>query len=97
MGKKPIILRKRKGYTAAMKWFASTEGAITSIRGIKKVEQLDSFYSIAANKKIGDKAVFSRHGGTSLFNIILTNKDRSELLADIRRIEEYLKVEIARA
>lgn len=92
--RKPIVPKKIKGFAAAMKFFARDEGRIQKIGGIKKAQALDSFHSIAVNKKIGDRAVYAKHGGKSVFNIILFNKDRSNLLADIRRLEQIIKIEI---
>lgn len=92
--KKPILPKKCKGYACAMKWFAPKEGPITSMTGVKRIEQLESFYKIDVNKKIGDKAVFARNGGRSVFNLFLYNTDRSKLLADIRRVEKMVDVKV---
>lgn len=91
--KKPLIPKKVLGYTAAMKFFAKKEGRIETISGIKRSQELQSFYSITINKKIGDSARFAKNGGKSVFNIILHNRDRSKLLADIRRLEQMVKIE----
>ncbi len=77
-----------------MKWFAPKEGKIIEMKGIKKIEQLASFHSIAINKKIGDRAIFARNGGRSIFNVFLYNDDRALLLADIRRIEKMVDVKV---
>ena len=90
--KKPILPKKCKGYAVAMKWFAPKEGIITEMKGIKRIEQLESFHHIALNKKIGDKATFARNGGRSIFNLFLYNQDRSKLLADIRRVEKIVDI-----
>lgn len=92
--KKPIIPKKCKGFAAYMKWFAAKEGVITEMKGIKKIEQLESFHKIVVNKKVGDKAVFASHGGRSVFNLFLYNDDRSRLLADIRRVEQMVEVKV---
>ena len=92
--KKPTIPKKCKGFAAAMKWFSDKEGTITELKGVKKIETLDSFHSMNVNKKVGDRAVFAKNGGRSIFNVFLYNKDRSKLLADIRRIEQGVKVGI---
>jgi len=94
MPKKPVIPKKCKGFAAYMKWFADKEGIITEMKGIKKIEQLESFHKIAINKKVGDRAVFASHGGRSVFNLFLYNSDRSKLLADIRRIEQIVEVKV---
>lgn len=90
--KKPIISRKRLGYTVAMKWFAKKEGRLVNIIGIKKARSLESFHDITVNKHKGDMCRYAKHGGGSVFNIILHNKDRSKLLADIRRLEQNVKI-----
>ena len=92
--KKPIIPKKCKGFAAAMKWFTEKEGKITEMKGIKKIEQLKSFHHIAVNKKVGDRAVFARNGGRSIFNVFLFNAERSKLLADIRRLEKLVQIKV---
>lgn len=92
--KKPIIPKKCKGYAAAMKWFSNKEGRIIEMKGIKKIEQLESFHNIAINKKVGDRAVFARNGGRSIFNVFLYNNERPKLLADIRRLEKIVKIQV---
>lgn len=87
--------KKCTGYACAMKWFAAKEGKISEMKGIKKIEQLESFHRIEVNKKVGDRAVFARNGGRSVFNLFLKNADRSSLLADIRRVEQMVEVKVA--
>ena len=93
--KRPVIPKKCQGFACAMKWFAETEGKITEMKGVKKIEELDSFNSIIVNKKIGDRAVFARNGGRSVFNLFMYNEDRSRLLADIRRVEQFVDIKVA--
>lgn len=90
--KKPILPKKCKGYAVAMKWFAPKEGVITEMKGIKRIEHLESFHHIILNKKVGDKATFARNGGRSIFNLYLYNPERSKLLADIRRVEKLVDI-----
>lgn len=92
--KQPKIPPKKLGYTAALKVFAKKEGIISSIQGIKKLSDLESFHHISINKKVGDKATFAKNGGKSIFNITLFNKERSRLLADIRRMEKGVNIKV---
>ncbi len=92
--KKPVIPKKCKGFAAVMKWFAEKEGRIIEMKGIKKIEALDSFHKITVNKKVGDRSVFAKNGGRSIFNLYLYNSDRARLLADIRRVEQLVKVKV---
>jgi biotin carboxylase len=95
MGLIPKMHKSKKGYTAALKIFAKKEGKIKSIKGLKKIKENKSILSIKQNKSIGKRCKFAKNGGNSIFNIILHNKNRSELLADIRRVEQDLKIIVA--
>ena len=90
---KPIIPKKVLGHTAVLQFFAKQEGILTGLTGIKKVQELKSFYDIDINKKLGDRCLYAKNGGKSVFNITLFNKERSELLADIRRLEQMVEIE----
>lgn len=93
--RKPIIPKKCKGTATVIKWFAETEGVIAEMKGIKKLEEVESFHSISINKKVGDRAYYSKNGGKSIFNLFLYNADRSKLLADIRRVEKMVNIKIS--
>lgn len=92
MGQKPRVLKKVNGYTVAMKFFAKEEGTLESLTGIKKIQDLASFEKIYINKSVGDHCTYAKNGGSSVFNLIMFNKDRSELLADIRRVETLISI-----
>ncbi|MBP9731927.1 MAG: ATP-grasp domain-containing protein [Candidatus Magasanikbacteria bacterium] len=88
------IKRKTKGYTAYMKFFAKKEGRLTKLTGVKRAQELKSFKEISVNKKITDMCTYAKNGGTSVFNILLFNSEKSELLADIRRLEQMVEIEV---
>lgn len=88
--KKFSIPKKEKGHTAVLKFYAKKEGLIKSIKGVKKVCELKSFHSIRVGKKVGDRAVFAKHGGKEILRVTLFDPDRSNLLADIRRCEQTI-------
>lgn len=92
--RRPIIPKKCKGFATALKWYSEKEGVITEMKGVKKIETLDSFHNIHVNKRVGDRALLSKNGGKSIFTVFLFNSDRSALLADIRRIEKMVKVTV---
>lgn len=94
MGRKPVVPRRCHGFAAAIKYYAKEEGEIVSILGLRKVEKLSSFYHIEMRKKRGDRSVFAKNGGGAIFILYLVNSSRSELLADIRRVEETVKVKV---
>lgn len=90
---KPVLSQKVKGYTAAFMFFAQKEGKLTKLGGIKKAQELESFAEIRVNKKIGDMCRFAKNGGSYVLVLILFNKERAALLADIRRLEQTICIE----
>lgn len=90
--KKINLPKKGKGYAAAFKFFAKKEGKLTKLLGLKKIKKLDSFIFLKRNKEIGDMCLYAKNGGQSVFNLVLFNKERSDLLADIRRAEKNIKI-----
>ena len=92
--KKPIISKKVKGYTSVMQFYARKKGKLSRIDGINKVRKLESFKRIDVIKKVGDMCDFARNGDSPVFTIVLFNKDRSRLLADIRRLEQAIRINV---
>jgi biotin carboxylase len=92
--KKPIIGKKVRGYTAVMQFYSHKKGRLISLGGIKKIRRLESFSRIKINKKKGDMCDFARNGDDPVFDIVLFNKSRSRLLADIRRLEQSVKITV---
>jgi biotin carboxylase len=90
--KKPILPKKIKGYTAVMQFYAQKEGKLEKVQGQFKIEALESVKSLRVRKEIGDKCVFAKNGGDPVLEVILFNPVRSTLLADIRRLEQYLNI-----
>ena len=90
----PDLNRKVKGHTAFLKIFAKKEGKISSINGFKKVEALESLVRIKQAKQKGDRAKFAKNGGKAVFTMVMHNADRSKLLADVRRMEKELVINI---
>ncbi len=94
MPKKPHTPKKCKGFAATLKWYSKKEGKIVGLKGIKKCQELASFNEIKLIKKVGDMCTFARHGGKAVFTITLFNTERSKLLADIRRVEKLIEVQV---
>lgn len=94
MPKKPVIPKKCKGYAAALKWYPKKEGIIVQLKGIKKIQGLASFVEIVVSKKVGDRCYFAKNGGKAVFTVTLYNRDRAKLLADIRRVEQLVKITV---
>ncbi|MFT5360004.1 MAG: putative ATP-grasp superfamily ATP-dependent carboligase [Candidatus Paceibacteria bacterium] len=89
---KPIIPKKIKAYTIVYNFYAKKEGWIASMKGVKKAENLASVKVFKQNKKIGDRSLFAKHGGKPVLEVTLVNKNRTELLADSRRIEKLIDI-----
>ncbi len=94
--KKPILSKKTKGYTAVMQFYPRKKGRLTKIEGINRVRKLESFTRIELKKKLGQMSDFARNGDDPVFDIVLFNKERSKLLADVRRLEKTVKIRVKR-
>lgn len=90
--KKPTLSKKVKGYTVVMQFYAHEKGRLASLEGINKVRKLESFKRINIKKSIGQMCDFARNGDDPVFDIVLFNKQRSRLLADIRRLEQSIRI-----
>ena len=44
------------------------------------------------NKKNGDMCMHAKHGGKSVFDVIMFNQNRAKLIADIRRLERLVTI-----
>lgn len=95
--KKPILTKKAKGYTSVMQFYARERGKLRSIIGVNKVRKLASFTRIDILKKPGDMCDFARNGDDPVFTIVLFNKSRPDLLADIRRLEQTIHIDIVKS
>lgn len=91
----PILPKKCKGFSAAMRCYPDKEGIIQSILGIKAISGLKSVVSVRQKLKVGERCYYSKNGGRGVLDIVLYNEDRSKLLADIRRLEKNIKIKIA--
>ncbi len=89
---KPVIPKKHKGYTAVFNMYARKEGTLESVSGIRKVRSLTSFVNLTQRKNKGDQLLFAKNGGKPVMEIVLFNKTRSDLLADIRRMEKAIDI-----
>ena len=92
MGKKPIIKRKRLGYTSAIKFYPREEGYITKISGIKKAKELKSFKSMTVKRKKGRRALHAKHGDRYVVRVTLFNKNKAQFIKDRRKLEQMIKI-----
>jgi len=94
--KKPVIPKRLRGYTAVMQIYPKREGIITSITGTEKIRSVESLVKFRQRLMKGDRSRFAKNGGGPAAEVTLFNKDRSNLLADIRRVEQLLKIKAER-
>lgn len=95
LGKAVTVPKKQIGYAAAMKIYAKKEGVLKQVKGIRKIKSLASIKKIRVAKKVGDTCRFAKNGDVPPVTLIVANKDRAALLADIRRIEQNLSFVIS--
>jgi len=93
MGRQPVIPKKLIGHTVYMKFYAKEEGMLTKVMGVAKIKKLESFVSVIVNKNVGDEALYAKSGDGPVVKLVLCNKERSGLLADIRRAEQSLDIQ----
>ena len=92
-GKKPILKKSRDMQTVFMKFWPHKSGKIVAIKGLKKAQALKSLVKFRQEKKVGDYAGLSKHGHVFVVGFTLCTKTRSELLADIRKLEKLIIIE----
>ncbi len=88
----PKIPKKVLGYTAVLQFYAKKEGKLEKIQGVYKVQALKSLQTMRIRKEIGEKCTFAKHGGDPVLELTLFDASRSNVLADIRRIEQFLNI-----
>jgi len=93
MGKKPVVKSKAVGFTSILYFYPQKEGYISEIKGVKRAQKLESFESLDAKLKKGDRSLHAKNGGEYVLKISLFNKDRSELLRDKRKLEKLIHIE----
>ncbi len=92
LSKRPTIPKKIKGYTAVLQYYAKVEGTLKGIVGIDRVEGLATLRRLKIRKTTGDECLFAKHGGDPVFEVTLFDPIRSNVLADIRRIEQHVEI-----
>lgn len=92
--RKPTLSKKVRGFTAVMQFYPHQKGRLQMIEGINKVRRLESFKRIEVHKNKGDMCNFARNGDDPVFDIVLHNQNRSKLLADIRRLEQTVRIKV---
>lgn len=94
LGEKPVIKRKVKNYVASFNFFPKKKGKLKSVKGLKKVRELKSLCELLVKKKVGEQVGLSKQGYAKVLDITLANPSREALLADIRRMEQAIKIEV---
>ncbi|MDB5180761.1 MAG: hypothetical protein JWO54_578 [Candidatus Saccharibacteria bacterium] len=94
---KPIIKKRPRKTVAVLQFFAKEEGILDVIEGFKRISKLDSFEDIQVKHVKGDSLKFAKNGGSSVFDVTLAHKERSQILADIRRIEKGVTIKVVKA
>jgi hypothetical protein len=93
---KPIIKKRPRKTVAVLQFFSRTEGVLEVVEGIKKIPKLESYEDLAIKLKKGDVCKFAKNGGSSVFDVTLAHKERSQVLADIRRIETAISIKVGK-
>ncbi len=94
---KPIVKDRARQHVAVLQFFGRTEGKLAAIEGVKRIPKLESYVSVDVHLKKGDACKFAKNGGSSVFDVTLAHKTRSQLLADIRRMEKFIVIRVDKA
>ena len=97
LGKKPILKKIKDMQTVFIKFWPHKAGKLIAIKGLKKAKELKSLVKLRQEKKLGDYAGLSKHGHTFVLGFTLCTKSRSDLLADIRKLEKWIKIETVKS
>ncbi len=94
MGEQVQVKKKKKHYTACFNLFAPKTGKIKAIKGLKKVRELKSLKILEIVTKVGQKTGLSKDGYKKVVDVFMSNESREDLLADARRMEKAVKIEL---
>ncbi len=94
MGESPVMKKTRKRYSLCFNLFAEQTGIIKSIKGLKQVRELKSLRILEIVTKVGQKTGLSKHGFKKVIDLMMSNDSREELLADGRRMEKAVQIEL---
>lgn len=94
MGEPLQVRKKKKCYTICFNLFANKTGIIKAIKGLKKVRELKSLKILEIVTKVGEKTGLSKDGYKKVVDIFMSNESREDLLADARRMEKAVKIEL---
>ncbi len=94
MGEPVLTKKKKKFHTICFNLFANKSGRIKAIKGLKKVRELKSLKILEIVTKVGEKTGLSKEGYKKVVDIFMSNESREDLLADARRMEKAVKIEL---
>jgi biotin carboxylase len=94
LGQKPIVRKTKKRFSVCYNIFADQSGTIKAIKGLKKVRELESVRILEIVTKVGEKTGLSKDGFKKVVDVFMSNDSRERLLADARRIEKFIKIEL---
>lgn len=94
MGEPVVVKKAKKGHSVCFNLFANKTGRIKSIKGLKKVRELKSLRQLEIVTKVGDRTGLSKDGFKKVIDVYMANESREEMLADARRMEKAVKIEL---
>ncbi|HLD82184.1 MAG TPA: ATP-grasp domain-containing protein [Patescibacteria group bacterium] len=94
LGKKPDIKLKKKEYSAFMKFWPKKAGRLKSIKGIKKIKEFPFVTKTRQMLNPGDRVGLSKFGYRYICAFNLVAKTRSDLQANMRKIEKALDIQL---
>lgn len=89
-----IKMGNQIAFAAMVKIYEEKEGVVQEITGLDKVNELNEVKVVVQNIHVGEKFMFAKNGGVSLFEIIIAADSEAQLRAVLGKIESVLVVKI---
>jgi hypothetical protein len=94
----PVVMQENPlGHIAMYNIYARSEGKITGLHGYEAVKQLPSTIRIHQALSVGDNALFAKHNGDVVFEVLLFNNDIAQFENDCSSVERLLTIDVSQS
>ena len=93
-GRSVSVNSKPLGHVAMYNIYAKKEGTIKSLQGKEEISELASTVKINQLLQVGDQALFAKHNGDVVYEVLLFNNDREQFEADCQVVERQLVIDV---
>lgn len=90
----PIVKDKLLFYSVFLEFFSQEKGYLKSVKGIRKIKKLKSFFSLSARKKKNVLLGLARDGHSYVLKVTLRNKNKKDFYSDLETVKNIIKIKI---